>query len=107
MVGQHDAACTHADGRRPTRHVADQHCGGGAGDAGQSMVLGQPIAPVTPAFRMARQIERVAKRLRGVASLRDWGQVEDRIGNHCFHVGMRSTIDNRQVYQNLANRALR
>src|SRR6202521_6420545 len=88
MIWQHDTARTDTDRRCPTSHVAYQHCRGGAGDARHSMVLGQPEAPVAPAFGVARQIQRIAKRLRGVASLVDGRKVEDGVGSHRTHLGM-------------------
>ena len=57
MVGQHDAARTHANTRGAARYMTDQHRRGGAGDAGHAMVLGQPEAVVTPALGMLGQIE--------------------------------------------------
>jgi tripartite-type tricarboxylate transporter receptor subunit TctC len=70
--------------------VADQHRGGGAGDAGHAVVLGQPEALVAQLLGVLRQRERVAKRLGGVAAFGDGGEVED--GER---LGQSVVIDNR------------
>jgi len=56
--------------------MPDQHCGGRARDAVHVVMLGQPVAPVAPFFDVARQIERIAQRLRGVAAFDDGGKIE-------------------------------
>ncbi len=53
VVGQHDAAGADADARGAAGDVADQHRGGGAGDARHVVVLGQPEPVVAPALRCA------------------------------------------------------
>ena len=44
MVGQHDAARTHANLLRGARDMADQHGRGRTRNAGHIVVLGQPVA---------------------------------------------------------------
>ena len=61
VIGQHDAAGADADARGPAGDVADQHRGGGAGDARHVVVLGQPEPVVAPAFGVPRQVERVVE----------------------------------------------
>ena len=58
VVGQHDPAGAHADGRGARRDVADHDRGGGAGDARHVVVLGVPEAPVAPPLGVAGEVER-------------------------------------------------
>ena len=76
MVGQHDAARTHADAVRASCHVSQQHRGGSACNAGHAMVLGEPIALVTQRLGMAGQRQAAAKRLAGVAALHNRREVK-------------------------------
>ncbi len=48
--------------------MADQNRRRGAGDAGDIVVLGQPVAGVIPALGVLRQIERVTERIGGGTS---------------------------------------
>ena len=82
VVGQHDSACTHANGRRAARHVADDHAGGCTGDAGHAVVLGEPVAMEAERLGMAREVERVAERAAGIAAFDDGCEVEDRERDH-------------------------
>ena len=41
-----------------------------------------PVTQIAPAFRMAREVERITECLGGVAALDDGGGVENREGNH-------------------------
>ncbi len=60
VIRQHDAAGADADGRGSGGDVADHHRGRRARDAGHAVVLGQPVAAVAPALRVAREIEGIA-----------------------------------------------
>jgi hypothetical protein len=71
VVRQHDAAGADPDGGSPRRHVTDDDGGRSAGDAGTVVVLGQPVAVIAEALGVPGEIERVAQRLRGIASLHD------------------------------------
>jgi hypothetical protein len=42
----------------------------------------EPVARITPAFGMTRQVERIPQRLRGGTALDDWGEIEDGNRNH-------------------------
>ncbi|CAM2186954.1 hypothetical protein PSAC2689_70068 [Paraburkholderia sacchari] len=82
VIGQHDAARPDADRPRAARHMADHDRGGGAGDAGHVVVLGEPVAVVAPALGVLGEIERVAQRDAGVRAGRHRRKVEDGEGNH-------------------------
>ena len=82
MIRQHDAAGADADRLRAGGDVADDDRRGRAGDAGHVVVLGQPEAPVVPAFGVLREVEGVAQRGGGVAAQADGGEIEDRKGDH-------------------------
>jgi hypothetical protein len=71
VIGQHHA--TRADAYRTgtARHVRDDHRGGRTGDARHVVMLGQPEAPVTQRFGLARQIERIAQRIRRARAFDD------------------------------------
>ena len=58
--------------------MSDDDRGRGAGDAGHAVMLGQPEALVAELLGVARQIQRVAKGLGGVAAFEDWREVKDR-----------------------------
>ena len=77
VVRQHDAACTDPNGAGASRHMANQNRCGGAGNARHAVVLRQPVALITPGFGVLGQVKRVAKRLRGIAALRNRGVVEN------------------------------
>ena len=62
--------------------VPDDHRRRRAGDARHVVMLGQPVAAVAPALGVAREVERVAERLRGVAALDDRREVEDGKRDH-------------------------
>ena len=78
VVRQHDAAGADANGRRAGADMRDQHRGGGAGDARHVVMFGEPEAVVAPPLGVLREVERVAKRLRGRAALDNRRKVEDR-----------------------------
>jgi hypothetical protein len=82
MVGQHDAAGTDADALCATRHVADQHGGGRAGDARHVVVFGQPVAAVAQRIGVLGQFQHVGEGGGGVTALADRGQVKDRQRDH-------------------------
>ena len=77
MVRQHDAAGADPDRRGAAGDVADAHRGGGAGDAGQIMMFGQPEARVTGGLGMLRQIPRIAQRVGRGEAFADIGEVEN------------------------------
>jgi hypothetical protein len=61
--------------------MADQHRRRRAAHAAEIVMLGQPVSPIAPPLRMARQVERVGKGLRGRAALQDRRKVEDGEGD--------------------------
>ncbi len=77
VVGQHDAAGADPDGRGPPGDVGDDHRGGGAGDAGHAVVLGEPEAVEAPALGVLSQVERAAKGPRSSAALGDRSEIEN------------------------------
>ena len=83
-IGQHDAAGANANGLRAGTDMANQHRGRGARNAGHVVMLGQPEAVIAPRFRMLREIEHVAERLRCRAALDDGRKIEHREGNAQF-----------------------
>jgi hypothetical protein len=76
MIRQHDAARPDPDPARAGGHVPDDHRGGGAGDAGHVVVLGEPDAVIPPALRMLGEIQRVPERVAGRGARRDRREVE-------------------------------
>ncbi|MNT81209.1 hypothetical protein D3C72_2207790 [compost metagenome] len=62
--------------------MADQHRGGGTGDARHVVVFGQPVAAVAQCIGMLGQLEHVGEGGSGIAALADRGQVEDRQRGH-------------------------
>jgi len=62
--------------------MANHHRRGGARDAREIVVLGQPEAVVTPLFCVAREIERVSKGLRRCAAFHDGRQIENGAVDH-------------------------
>ena len=68
----------HADRARALGDEADRDRGGRGRDPGHVVVLGQPEALVTEAFRVLRELTRTMKGGLGVAALRDLRKVEDR-----------------------------
>ncbi len=91
VVGQHHATGAEADGRGPFADVGQRHGGGGAGDAGHVVVLGQPVAPVAQPLGSPRQGAAGAQRLSRAATLDDGRKVEDGKGNHAGYVVGRSS----------------
>ncbi|EPZ85508.1 hypothetical protein BURCENBC7_AP5996 [Burkholderia cenocepacia BC7] len=91
VVRQHDAARADPDRPRRARDVADHDGGGRTRDPRHVVMLGQPVAPVAPAFRVLREIDGVAERLRGVGAGRNGGEIE--YGKRChrktFETGWR------------------
>ncbi len=77
MIRQHDAAGPDADRRRGAGDARDQNSGGGAADARHPVVLGQPVAAVAQPLGMLREIDGVAKRLRGVAAFQNGRKIQD------------------------------
>ena len=60
MIGEHNAAGADANGFCAAGYVSDDDRGGGAGDAGHVVVLGEPEAAIAPFFGVLREVERVA-----------------------------------------------
>ena len=90
VVRQHDAAGADANRRRVAGNRADDDSRRGARHRRDIVMLGEPVAVVTPPLGMLREIDRVAQRLRGVAALDDRRKIENRKWNHgvaCFHYG--------------------
>ena len=81
VVRQHDAASPEPQRRGAPGQVANQHRCGGAGNARHVVVLRQPVAMVTPALRMASQIQRVAKRLGRQTTFGNGHQIQHGIGD--------------------------
>ncbi len=82
MIGQHDAARADTDAPGATGNMADQHGGGGTGDAGHVVVFGQPVAAVAQRIGMLGQFQHVGEGGGGVTALADRGQVKDRQRDH-------------------------
>jgi hypothetical protein len=66
--------------------VAQQHGGGGAGDAGHAVVLGQPVALEAQALAVPGQLHGVAEGLGGVAALHDGTEIENGKRHHAAMV---------------------
>ena len=77
MIRQHDAASADADSRRGGRDTRDQNSGGGAGNTGHVVVLGQPVTAVAQSLGMLREFNCVAKGLRGVAAFQNGRKIQD------------------------------
>ena len=63
VVGKHDPTRADSDRRRPGSNVRDHDRGRRAGDAGRVVVLGDPIAVVSPLLGVLCEVERVSQRL--------------------------------------------
>ena len=93
VVRQHHAAGADADRRGARGDVADDDRGRGAGDAGHPVVLCQPIAAITPALGVPREVERPAEGLPGVAPFDHRRQIQDGDGNHAaWDAGRPATV---------------
>ena len=86
VVWQHDAAGADAYCFRAPGDVADHDGGGGTGDAGHVVVLGEPEAAVVPGFRVLGEVEGVSERVRGGGAGDDWREVEDGEGDHFLFI---------------------
>src|SRR5258706_14675692 len=82
MMRQHDAAGAHANGFGAAGDVAYDNRRGGAGDARHVVMLGEPVALVTQAFRMLREFERVAQCHGRGRALGDGRKIENRKSDH-------------------------
>jgi hypothetical protein len=89
VVGEHDPAGADPDRRSAGADKGQGDRGGGAGDPRHRMMLGHPEAVIAPAFGMAGEVARIAKRLACVGALRDRREVEDREGDHYLQMGMK------------------
>jgi len=58
MVGEHDASAAHADCGGGGGDVADQHRSRGAGEAGDGVMFGEPVARVAEALDVAGKVGR-------------------------------------------------
>ena len=63
VVGQHYAAAAHPDGLGPGRHLADEYLGAGAGEVGQAVVFGQPVALIAQFLGYRRKLDGLPERL--------------------------------------------
>ena len=81
MVRQHDPAGPDPDRRRARREIAGHDGRRSARDRLHVVVLGDPVALVTEALGVAREVEAVAQRIAGGRPARDRGEVEDGEGN--------------------------
>jgi len=77
MIWQHDAASADTDSGCGARNPRDQNSGGGAGDTGHIVVLGQLVPAVAQSFGMLRKINCVAEGLRGVAAFQNGRKIQD------------------------------
>ena len=82
VVREHDASGAHADVARDPGDVADEHLGRRAGDAGDVVVLGDPVAGVAELVDPSRQRDGRVDGRRRRGSRRDGKEVEDRERDH-------------------------
>ena len=78
VVGQHDAARAHTYTFRGPRNMADDHGGGGAGDAGHVVMLCQPIAVITSRLGRLCQLDGIGQRIRSSGPFGHGRQVKKR-----------------------------
>jgi hypothetical protein len=77
VVGKHDPTCTDSDAGGLTRHVPNHHLWRGAGDAGQVVVLGEPVSLVSEPVGEPGQSECIVKGPGAVRARADRREVED------------------------------
>jgi hypothetical protein len=77
VVREHDPAGTDPDPLGHVRDVPDHDLRRGAGDAGQVVVLGEPVSLVAEPVGELSQVKRVAKRPGAVRARADRRDVED------------------------------
>jgi hypothetical protein len=77
VVGEHDPAGADPDPLGHVRDVPDHDLRRGAGDAGQVVVLGEPVTLVAEPVGEPSQVKRVAKRPGAVRARADRRDVED------------------------------
>ena len=82
MVGQHDAAGADTDGPGGARHLPDQHGSGRTRHGWRVVMLHQPVAVITPAFRRLGQRHHLAEGVRRRAALADGRKIEDGKRDH-------------------------
>jgi hypothetical protein len=66
VVGKHDPTCTDSDAGGLTRYVPNHYLRRGAGDAGQVVVLGEPVSLVSELVDKSGHFESIAKGLGSV-----------------------------------------
>ena len=77
MVWQHDATGTDPDGLGTARDMADADRCGGAGDASEVVVFGEPEALVSGGFGVSGQVQGVVQGVGWRKPFTDIGEVED------------------------------
>ena len=82
VIRQHDAAGADADAARAGRDMRQRDRGRGTGDARQVVMLGHPVAAIAQRLDMAREVERIAQRLAGVAAFDNGGEIENGKWDH-------------------------
>ena len=82
VVGQHHAAGADPDVAGHRGDLPDHQIGRRARDRSQIVMLGQPVPDIAELIDMARQIDAVAQRRRGLGAGGDDGKVEDGERDH-------------------------
>jgi hypothetical protein len=76
-VLEHDATGADADGGGGGRDAGDEDLGGGAGEAGGIVVLGEPVAGVAETLGELGEFDGFLERVAGGAAGADRGLIED------------------------------
>src|SRR5437868_15476335 len=82
MIRQHDPACAHPDGARARRHISNHNRSRRAGDADHIVMFGEPEAPVTPPFRMLREVQCIPQSVRWRSAFRNKCEIKNRKGRY-------------------------
>ena len=85
VVGQHHATGADPNLLRATRNVTHQDCGCRTRHPVHVVMFRDPIAVISPALGVTRQIERVTQRLRGIAAFDDGAEIENGKWLHGSH----------------------
>ncbi len=80
MVRQHHPAGADADGAGAAGNMRHHHRGGGTGDAGDVVMLGQPEPAIACGFGGTGKVKAVGQRLRSGTAFEDRAEVKDRKG---------------------------